>query len=289
MQRACRKFLARPRRADDQDSAIGLGGPLNGLAQLIHAGGASGQHARCRRELLEFLHFAFQTGGFQRPGRYQNEAVRLEGLFDEVVRAALDRCDCSLDVAVSGNHHHRYLGVIPLYLLQQLQSIELAALQPDVEKHQIRTSIGDFSQRRIAVARGPGGETLVFKNPGNQIPNICFVVDNQNVICHGSRLSCQLPVAASIFASLLVAFAGSTVPDAGCLVSRACSFTSGACCVASDFGAWPDIANRNRIQAPRASGRMSAASLSSIRPPWSSSTRPTIARPSPVPFSRVVT
>ena len=30
---------------------------------------------------------------------------------------------------------------------------------------------------------------------------------------------------------------------------------------------WPDIANRNRIQAPRAPGWISAASWSSIRPP----------------------
>src|ERR1700678_4286136 len=282
MQRACGQLLARPRRADDQDSAIGLGGPLNGLAQLIHAGGASGQDSGCRRELLELLYFALQTRRFERPGRHQNEAVRLEGLFDEVICAALDRCDRGLDIAVPGNHHHRYLGMIPLHLLEQLQSVELAALQPDVEKHQMRTSIGDFSQRRIAVARGPRSETLVFKNAGNQIPNICFVVDNQNVICHGSRLSCQLPVAASIFVSLLVASAGSTVPNAGRFVSGACPFASG-------FGAWPDTANRKRIQAPRAPARKSAASWSSIRPPWSSSTRPTIARPRPVPFSRVVT
>src|SRR6266704_6074544 len=126
----------------------------------------------------------------------------------------------------------------------------------------MRAAIGNFRQRRIAVARGPGGEALVVENARDQITNIGFVIDNQNVICHGSRLSCQLPVAASIFASLLVASAGPSVSDAGRFVSGAGSFTSA-------FGAWPDLAKRNRIQAPRAPGRMSAASLSSIRPPWS--------------------
>src|SRR5438876_6148292 len=118
----------------------------------------------------------------------------------------------------------------------------------------MRAAIGNFRQRRIAVARGARAETLVVKNARNQITNIGFVIDNQNVTCHGSRLSCQLPVAASIFASLLVASAGPSVSDAGCFVSAAGSFTSA-------FGAWPDMAKRNRIQAPRAPGRRAAASF----------------------------
>src|SRR6267154_6578917 len=282
MQRARRQFLSRTGRPNDQDAAIGLGGPLNGLAQLVHAGRAAGQNAGRRRELLEFLHFALQARGLQGPRRHQNQPVGLERLFDKVVGAALDRRDRGLDIAVPGDHHDRHLGMVLLDLFQQLQPVELAALQPDVEKHQMRAAIGDFRQRRIAVARCPGGKTLVVQNTGNQIPNICFVVDNQNVICHGSSPSCQLPVAASIFVSLLVASVGLSVSDAGW-------FVSGTGSIISTFAAWPDTANRNRIQAPRAPGRMSAASLSSIRPPWSSRTRPTIARPRPVPFSRVVT
>ena len=187
MQRARRQFLAGAGRADDQDAAVGLGGPLDGLAQLVHAGGAAGQDARRRRELLEFLHLALQPRGLQRPRRHQDQPVGLERLFDEVVGAALDRRDRGFDVAVAGDHHDRQVGMVPLDLLQQLQAVELAALQPDVEKHQMRPAIGDLGQRRIAVARGPGGETLVVENARNQIANICLVVDNQNVICHGLR------------------------------------------------------------------------------------------------------
>ena len=236
--------LPEPDGTDDQDAAVGLGGPLDGLAQLIHAGGAPGQDARRRRELLELLHFALQTRRLQRPRRHQDQPVGLERLFDEVVGAALDRGDRGLDIAVPGDHHHRQLGMVPLDLLQQLQAVELAALQPDVEKHQMRAAIGDFRQRRIAVARGPGGKTLVVENARNQIANIRFVIDNQNVICHGLRLSCQLPVAASIFVSMLVASAGSV--GFGCRW-----FCFAACCFASAFGAWPEMAKRSRIQAPR--------------------------------------
>ena len=282
VQRARSQFLACPGGADDQDAAVGLGGPLDGLAQLVHAGGTPGQDAGRRRQLLEFLYLAFQTRGLQRPRRHQDQPVGLEGLFDEVVGAALDRGHRGLDVAVPGDHHHRQVGIVLLDLLQQLQPVELAALQPDVEKHQMRPPIGDFRQRRIAVARGPGGKTFIVEDAGNQIPNIRLVIDNQNVICHGSPLPCQLPVAASIFVSLLVVSAGSMVPGAGGFVSASGSLTSG-------FAASPDMANRNRIQAPRWPGRMSAASWSSILPPWSSRTRPTMARPRPVPFDLVVT
>ena len=148
--------------------------------------------SRLRREVL------------QRAVRDQDQPVGLEGLFDEVIGAALDRGDRGLDVAMAGDHHDRQIGIVLLDLLQQLQPVELGALQPDVEKHQMRAAIGDLRQRRIAVARGPGAKTLVVQNARNEVANIGLVVDNQNVTCHGLHLSCQLPVAASIFVSSLV-------------------------------------------------------------------------------------
>ena len=205
VQRARRQFLARAGGADDQDAAVGLGGPVDGLAQLVHAGGAAGQNARGGRQLLEFLHLALEARGFQRPRRHQDQPVGLERLFDEVIGAALDRRDRGLDVAVAGDHHHGNVGVILLDLLEQLQAVELGALQPDVEEHQMRAAVGNLGQRRIAVARGPGLEAFVFQDARNEVANIGFVVDNQNVTGHGLHLSCQLPVAASIFVSSLVA------------------------------------------------------------------------------------
>ena len=60
MQRARHQLLARTGGADDHDAAVGLGGAVDGLAKLVHAGGAPGQNACGRRQLLEFLDFALE-------------------------------------------------------------------------------------------------------------------------------------------------------------------------------------------------------------------------------------
>ena len=83
----------------------------------------------------------------------------------------------------------------------------------------MRPAVADLGQRRIAVACGPGDEPLVFEDARNEIPNIGLIIDNQNFTCHRSRLSCQLPVEASIFVESLVFSAGSLVPEAGAFVS----------------------------------------------------------------------
>src|SRR4051812_49628839 len=108
----------------------------------------------------------------------------------------------------------------------------------------MRPAVGDLSQRRIAVARSPCGEAFVLQNARNEVADVCFVVDNQNVTGHGLHLSCQLPVAASILVSSLVAVVASLVPEEGAFVSAPCSLVSAACGSAAcslplAFGAWP--------------------------------------------------
>ena len=85
-------------------------------------------------------------------------------------------------------------------LLEQLQTVELGALQPDVEEHQARPAIADLRQRGIAVARRSRGKPLVVKNPGDKVTNVGFVIDNQNITCHRIRPYSYSPVAASILA-----------------------------------------------------------------------------------------
>ena len=144
--------------------------------------------------LLQFPHLALEPRGFQRAGRDQDQPVGLERLFDEVIGAALDRRDRGFDVAVAGDHHDRQVGMVLLDLLQQLQAVELGALQPDVEEHQMRAAVGDLGQRGIAVARGPRRKPFVVQDARDEVANIGFVVDNQNVTRHGSRppVSCLL-------------------------------------------------------------------------------------------------
>src|SRR2546421_12067825 len=117
----------------------------------------------------------------------------------------------------------------------------------------MRAAVGDLGQRRITVPCRSGGEALVGKNARNEIANICFVIDNQNVTCHGSRLCCQLLVAALIFASSLVASVGSAVPDSASFVCFL-AFRS----FAPAFVAWPDNAKRNPIHAPPRPGPRAA-------------------------------
>ena len=79
--------------------------------------------------------FALQARGFERAFGDQHQAVRLERLFDEIIGAELDRGDRRLDIAVAGNHHDRQRRMFcSLTIFEQLQAVELRALQPDVEE-----------------------------------------------------------------------------------------------------------------------------------------------------------
>ena len=134
------EFLARARRSDDQHAAVCGGDAFNRLAQLPDRGGTPDQGRRDRRKLLELLDLALEAGIFQGPVGDQHQPVGLERLFDEIVGAELDGGDGSLDIAVAGNHDHRKLGVFLLHGIKQLQPVELAALQPDIEEDQVRTA-----------------------------------------------------------------------------------------------------------------------------------------------------
>ncbi len=78
-----------------------------------------------------------QSRILQRPFGDQQQPVGLERFLDEVVGATLDRRNRGLDIAVAGNHHDRQFRVFQLEAVEQLQPVEAAALQPDVEENQI--------------------------------------------------------------------------------------------------------------------------------------------------------
>ena len=111
-------------------------------------------------ELLERLDLALEPRGFERALRHQHQPVGLERLLDEVVGALLDGGDRGLDVAVTGDHHHRQLRMLLLQRVEQLQPVEPAALQPDVEEHQVRPPARDVRERVVAVARGARHDSL---------------------------------------------------------------------------------------------------------------------------------
>src|SRR6185295_17911869 len=211
-----------------------------------------------RRELLELLDLALEARGFERALGDQHQPVGLERLFDEVVGALLDGGDRGFDVAMAGNHHHRRFRMLRLHGVEQLQAVEAAPLQPDVEVDQAWPSARHLRQRVVAVARRARHIAFVLQNSRYQFANVRFVVNNKDVFGH----------------------------DYSPVASLGDSVTRGDPGSAEPAGA---AEKRSRIHAPRCPGILSDASPSSMRPPWSSKIRPTMARPSPVPLSRVVT
>src|SRR5262245_57066109 len=70
--------------------------------------------------------------------------------------------------------------------VEQLEPVELGALQPDIEDHERGTPLLDRLQRLVAVLGETGRMTFVFENARDQFPDVGFVIDDQNVRRHGS-------------------------------------------------------------------------------------------------------
>src|ERR1043166_7958753 len=68
---------------------------------------------------------------------------------------------------------------------EQLQPVEPAALQPDVEKHQARAPRFYRRERVVAVARGARAKPFVLQNSCYQLTNVALVIDDENVGAHG--------------------------------------------------------------------------------------------------------
>jgi hypothetical protein len=143
--------------------------------------------------------------------------------------------------------------------LQHLQPVEPAALQPDVEKDEVGPPSRNRSQRLVGGTRLARPIALILQEAGHQFANIDLVVDDENVSAHAFvPFTCRAAESAVLL----------PVSD-----------------LSSLMGGGPVSTNQSLIRAPRApSGRSS----NSMPPPWSSRILPTMARPSPVPPSRVV-
>ncbi len=75
-------------------------------------------------------------------------------------------------------------GLLDLDLVEQRQPVEPAALQPDVEEDQRRPAVRDFGERRIGVARRARPVALVGQDAGDEVADVGFVVNDQNVRRH---------------------------------------------------------------------------------------------------------
>src|SRR5215469_17097112 len=82
---------------------------------------------------------------FQSAFRRQHQAVGCERFLDKVVGAAFDGGNSRLLIAVTGDQHDRQFGMLLLEAIEQLKTIEPAALQPNVEENEIGPASNDSS------------------------------------------------------------------------------------------------------------------------------------------------
>jgi hypothetical protein len=153
---------------------------------MVHDRGFADQIRAEAASLLELLVLPLQFRGFEGARGHEHEAIGLEGLFDVVIGAALDRGHGGLDVAVAADDDDGQLRVRLFDPGQHFEAVELRSLQPDVENHEGGPPLLDRAQGLVAVLGEPRLVPFVLENAGDEFPNVRFVVDNKNVRRHGS-------------------------------------------------------------------------------------------------------
>ena len=143
-----------------------------------HGGSLPGQSAELSASLPVF---------FQGTFRRQYQAVDFERFLDKVVGAPFDGGNSCLVIAVTGDHHDRQFGMLSFEVIEQLKAVQPAAFQPNVEENEIGPARYDSGQRFVAVARRARTVSLVLQDARYQFADIRFVVNDQNVGCHGIR------------------------------------------------------------------------------------------------------
>ena len=100
---------------------------------------------------------------------------------DKIDSALRNGSDRRVDIAMAGDHDDRHLGIKLLQFGQQFQPVQTRASQPDIQQDQGGTPFVDGGNGLVTVGHHPGGISLVFQNTGYQIPNVGFVIYNQNI------------------------------------------------------------------------------------------------------------
>ncbi len=68
--------------------------------------------------------------------------------------------------------------------IKEIETVELRSHQPDVEDDERRPPRGDFGQCSIAVVGKTRLVPLILENAGDQLADIGFVINDQNVSGH---------------------------------------------------------------------------------------------------------
>src|SRR5215467_1282513 len=68
--------------------------------------------------------------------------------------------------------------------IEKLQAIESASLQPDVEEDEVRSPRRDLAERIVTVTRRARGVAFVLENASDQLADVRFIVDDEDVKGH---------------------------------------------------------------------------------------------------------
>ncbi len=174
-------FLAGAGRAGDEHARAGGGDALDRVAQAGDAVAVAGQAGVAAHAQAQLGILALQLRGFQGALDDQQQAVGIEGLFDEVIGAALDGGDGGLDGAVAGDHHHRHARHLLVQHVENADAVELGALQPDIEDDE--RSGGGRGRRRSPrrSCRRCAPHSLRPENRLDQQADIRLVIDDQDL------------------------------------------------------------------------------------------------------------
>ena len=85
-----------------------------------------------------------------------------------------------------GDDDNRHIRIVPLYRFQNVDPVHPAVFQPDIKDHQ-RWRFGiDGRDRVVRIARQSRDKTFVLQNVRNQLADVAFVVNDQDVTHYGS-------------------------------------------------------------------------------------------------------
>src|SRR5689334_11952850 len=82
--------------------------------------------------------------------------------------------------------------MLRLHGIEQLQAVKPAALQPYVQINKAGPPARDMRKRIVAVACRSCDVAFVLQNAGNELPDVCLVVHNEDIVRHGSCVGYKL-------------------------------------------------------------------------------------------------
>ncbi len=169
------ELLAGAALAGDEDGGRSRGGLVDGLAQAAHDG-------RGADELLgldaQGAVLALEAPGLDGVSEREEDALALEGLFEEVEGAPAGGLDGGRHVGVAADHEDGHVVAALAQGFQELEAVHLGHL--DVEHDGVGGALGYFGEGLGAVARLLHPVAFVLQDHVQAVADCGFVVDHQH-------------------------------------------------------------------------------------------------------------